>query len=376
MAEDIDWDALTDAGLLDLDAADVHQRKALLTFLIGEGCTVDELVAADSRGRLFALGGDRIVRPGRNKYTLTEVAAATGGDEALVRRLWRAFGLAGWDGDMAIASEADLSVIRWALAAEPVLGEHILLEVARATASALSRIGEATNAAGRAASPIGTLTTSGDEIRTATFWTSRAHFVAAFGGILDALYRHHYEAARDHFERSGSFDIMGRKLTRLAVGFLDMTGFTVASQSLDEVEFAHLVASFAAAVGEVVSDRGGRVVKFIGDAAMVVAPTPDVLAEIAVELVSAPPGVMSGLSIHAGLAHGELLSQDGDYFGTLVNIAARLAALADPGTVLVTSSFGESVTDADLQVDWMEPRVVRGFTEPMATCVIRRGVPK
>ena len=92
MAEEIDWDALTDAGLLDLDAADVHQRKALLTFLIGEGCTVDELVAADSRGRLFALGGDRIVRPGRNKYTLTEVAAATGGDEALVRRLWRAFG--------------------------------------------------------------------------------------------------------------------------------------------------------------------------------------------------------------------------------------------------------------------------------------------
>ena len=138
----------------------------------------------------------------------------------------------------------------------------------------LSRVGEATNAIGRAASPEGAIAISGSEVATARYWHGVAPFVPGVGQLLDVVSRHHFELAREHFERTQSWDVMSRRMTRLAVGFIDMSGFTAATEDLDEVEFGRLMASFSVQVDETVRDLGGRVVKFVGDAAMVVAPRP------------------------------------------------------------------------------------------------------
>jgi hypothetical protein len=80
----VDWDALVAAGLYDPTAGNAADRRALLEFLVEEGCTLDEMVAADARGRLFGLAGDRKIRPGRDTYSLREVAERTGADLDLV----------------------------------------------------------------------------------------------------------------------------------------------------------------------------------------------------------------------------------------------------------------------------------------------------
>lgn len=163
---------------------------------------------------------------------------------------------------------------------------------------------------------------------------------------------------------------MSRRRARLAVGFVDMSGFTTASEDLDEVALTRLVTSFSARVGDTVKELGGRVVKFVGDAAMIVAPDAPTLATIVGKLVTSPTIVDEGLTLHAGLARGELLNIDGDYLGSPVNMAARLAALADPGAILASAAIGEALSDAGWEVEWLKARPIRGIADPVVTCLL------
>ncbi len=372
MADAIDWGPYVEAGLLPGEDADGGQRRALLEYLIEQGCTLDEMVAADRRGRLFGLAGDRILRPGARELTFDELAERVGGDADTLRRLWRAFGLADWDGDAGVASVDEAEAFGVVVTAVAVLGEDLALELARSIGASLARIGDAQNAIGRSLSAEGSLATSGSELDTARYWGGLAPVVVALGRLLDVLSRHHFELARQHFERSGSFDLMLRRMARGAVGFVDMSGFTAATERLGEAEFARLMSSFSMNVDETVRDLGGRVVKFVGDAAMVVAPDPATLATIAHELVERWAAVGDGLTLHAGLSYGELLCQDGDFFGSTVNVASRLGSLAGPGTILATAAVGEALTGPEWDVEWLEPQAVRGIAEPVRACVVHR----
>jgi adenylate cyclase len=59
----------------------------------------------------------------------------------------------------------------------------------------------------------------------------------------------------------------------LAVGFVDLVGFTRTSGSLRTDELGRLLGRFEALVADVITEAGGRVVKLIGDEAMLVFPT-------------------------------------------------------------------------------------------------------
>lgn len=372
MVDARDWKPYLDAGLMPADASARAEREQLLELLIEVGCSLDEMVAADQRGRLFGLAGDRLVRPGARALTLGQVAEHVGGDEVLVRRLWRALGLAGWDSDEPLASVEDADALSMPILSASLVGEERVLELARAVCAALSRVGEATNAIGRAASPEGAIAISGSEVATARYWHGVAPFVPGVGRLLDVMSRHHFELAREHFERTQSWDVMSRRMTRLAVGFIDMSGFTAATEDLDEVEFGRLMASFSVQVDETVRDLGGRVVKFVGDAAMVVAPQPTDLTAIAHQLVTTWASLGPDLTLHAGLAYGELLNQDGDFYGRAVNLAARLGALAGPGEILGSALIGEALPSEEWHVAWLEPRSIRGMADPVVTCSIER----
>jgi class 3 adenylate cyclase len=372
VAEVRDWGPFVEAGLLPSTGAEHADRRALLEYLLDEGCTLEEMVEADRRGRLFGLAGDRIVRPGARELTFPEVAERLGADEAMLRRVWRALGLVGWDSDAGVASADDVEALGFMTAVVALAGDELALQLARSVAAALSRSAEAANAIARTVSPEGALETSGSELETARWWGGLAPVVVAMGRLLDELKRHHMELAREHFDRSGSADIMHRSMTRVAVGFVDMSGFTTATEQLGEDEFARLLASFSVQVDETVRDLGGRVVKFVGDAAMVVAPDASILATIADALVEGWAALGSGLTLHAGLAHGEVLCQDGDYFGSPVNLAARLAARAGPGVILATAGVGAALPEAEWAVEWLDPQPIRGMADPVATCLVRR----
>src|SRR5436305_2121314 len=108
----MDVEAWVAAGLNDVDAADADERRELLEFLTEQGCTVEEMTAAHQRGRLFALAGDRLVRPGRDQFSLADVATELAASVDEIRAAWRAFGLVDLGPDIPVASAADVEMLR------------------------------------------------------------------------------------------------------------------------------------------------------------------------------------------------------------------------------------------------------------------------
>lgn len=365
----MDWAALTEAGLYDPAAPNAADRRALLEYLDEQGCTYDEMVAAHAKGRLFGLAGDRIVRPGRDEYTLREAAAQVGADVDVVVRLWQAYGFPLVDPDVKVASRDDVAVLPLFLTMASVLGLDAALGLARVAGASVARFADAISAALRGAVPQLAMEFSEGEAATARAFGEIAALTPLVGRTLDVLLRHHIEAARRHFELSGSYDVVHHGQVRMAVGFADLAGFTALSQAATADALSRLLTRFEDVATAAVRENGGRVVKFIGDAVMFVAPRPESVVEAARAMVrdlgdgDVPP-------MRAGLTYGVVLAQDGDYFGPPVNLAARLVSVADAGQVLVSDDLRARL-DGAYDTEPLPPRALRGIAEPVVPYAVR-----
>jgi class 3 adenylate cyclase len=359
----MDRGALEDAGLYDPEAPDAAERLELIEFLVEQGCTLDEMTAANARGRLFALAGDRVIRPGRDIFTLDEVAEQIGCPVVEVRAVWRAFGLVLAAAERPVASAADVDMLRTAIGMTAFLGREATLGLARVMGSSMARVGDAASTSVRGQMPSMSVAVSGSELETARAFAGNAGAVPALGRVLDTLFRHHLENARMHFERTDSWDVVGEGGIRVGVGFTDLCGFTGLTQQLSMDNLSQLLSRFEEIATDVVNDHGGRLVKFIGDAVMFVAvdaPTAVTIAEALVEAAR-----VRGLTARGGVTVGTALALDGDYFGPIVNLAARLVALAEPGTVLVSDAVAERVQDTRASIP-LGPQQIRGFDDPVS----------
>ncbi len=148
----------------------------------------------------------------------------------------------------------------------------------------------------------------------------------------------------------------------LTVGFADMVGYTRLSRRLPEDELARLVQRFEAVSSDIVAAGGGRLVKTVGDEVLFVATAADEAAEIALRLHETHAEDDSVPEMRVGLATGQVLSRMGDVFGTTVNLASRLTAMAKPGGSLVDSETRlQLVEDERFALRGQRGRPVRGF---------------
>jgi class 3 adenylate cyclase len=361
-----------EAGLYDPAATDASVRLGLLEFLTAEGCTLEEMQVTNARGRLFALAGDRRIRPVVGLHSLRDAAARLEAEPSLLARAWRTFGLPDNGLDAALLTDSDVAMLGTFLDVRAFLGEEMALGVARVAGAAIARITEAESSAMRAGMEgVIDIGVTGDELVTAKAYSAVTQLVPRIGQMLDALHRQHLEATRLHFE---DIDQVHEERTafRCGVGFADLSGFTKLSQQLTLAELSQVLTSFEETATETIRARGGRIVKFLGDAVMWVSAEPEKLAAIATDLVTHPRAVMAGIDVRAGLAYGKLLAQDGDYFGTPVNLAARLVGVAEPGQVLAAGELLDALGTRWLAVPEM-PQVLRGFEEPVTPYAITAG---
>ncbi|HYO46185.1 MAG TPA: adenylate/guanylate cyclase domain-containing protein, partial [Gemmatimonadota bacterium] len=117
------------------------------------------------------------------------------------------------------------------------------------------------------------------------------------------------------------------------VWFSDLVGWSSLTAE-NEDQAISLVRRFQAAVRSVVSEEQGRVVKFIGDAALVESPS----AEAAVRAAAELRGLMqAGETIRTGVHLGDVaVAPDGDLYGDGVNTAQRIQTVAEPGQIVVS----------------------------------------
>ena len=357
----MDLEALRAAGLYDRHAPAAEARLDLLEFLVGEGCSIEEMQIAHSRGRLFALAGDRRIRPLVGLLTLREAAARLEADPEVIARAWRTFGLPDSGLDSALLTEADVEALGTYLAVRTFLGEETALGISRVVGAALARITEAESSAMRSGMQVIDVGISGDEVVTARAYDAVTQLVPRVGRMLDAMHRQHLEATRVHFEDIDR-EVEDRAAFRCGVGFADLSGFTRLSQQLTLGELSNVLTIFEETATDTVQARGGRIVKFLGDAVMWVSAEPDALVRIASDLTDHPRAAAAGIEVRAGLAYGRILAQDGDYFGPPVNLAARLVGIAEPGQVLTAGELVDVLGSGWLAVPGLATQL-RGFDE-------------
>jgi class 3 adenylate cyclase len=131
---------------------------------------------------------------------------------------------------------------------------------------------------------------------------------------------------------------------QLAVGFVDLVGFTGLSHRLDPRELGQLLERFESLTFDVVAEAGGRVVKLIGDEAMLVCPEAAQAVRAALEIIERTDAANLP-SARAGIAAGDLLLQGGDYFGEPVNLASRIVDRAPSGAVIVDERTASAPAD-------------------------------
>jgi adenylate cyclase len=150
-----------------------------------------------------------------------------------------------------------------------------------------------------------------------------------------------------------------------AIVFVDISGFTSATDSGGDDVAVQLASRLSDVVRPLVTQHGGTVVKFLGDGVMLHFPAPGPSVDAAMAIVDAAPA--GGLPpLHAGVATGALVFRDGDYFGHTVNVASRLADAAEPGEVLISADVAAALGDGALGT-WIAKgqRSLKGLANPV-----------
>jgi class 3 adenylate cyclase/ribosomal protein S27AE len=137
------------------------------------------------------------------------------------------------------------------------------------------------------------------------------------------------------------------RVGHIALLFSDLTGSTALYERVGDAKAFAIVEDHFRLMGGVIEKHGGGVIKTMGDAVMASFPTLLQAVEAGIEMVDAHDAKLGelGLGVKIGVHAGPCLAVRAndrlDYFGTTVNVAARLQAQAGPSQVVLTEHAAE-----------------------------------
>ena len=176
------------------------------------------------------------------------------------------------------------------------------------------------------------------------------------------------ERIEDELEATG---LLGRPGRVPAMSFLDLAGYTRLTEERGDRAAAALAERLAVLVDRSSREHGGVPVKWLGDGVMVHSREPAGAVLSALELVEQLPE--AGLPpAHVVVAAGPVVVQGGDYFGRTVNLAARIAAHAGAGQVLVSQSVADSAPPQGVRFVASREQRLKGFARPVRLLEARR----
>jgi adenylate cyclase len=340
---------------------DAGEHRRLGDWLAARGATPEAMAAAEAEGGLSRLATDLVLTKGTG-LSARDIAARAGVDGKDVAELFGRFGISVPDLDAPQFTNADATLfIGFCGTSMHTVDAG---DLPRVVAAAMDRIAEAAVALYVQGPELEVRRSGADAVRLAEKAALATDAALDLGNGLGVLFRHHMRQAIAR-QRQVTEGVHRRELARLAIGFVDLVGSTTMLAGLDVSDLAAMVSRFEARAFEVTAAAGGRLVKVIGDEIMVAAMDPLAGCRIISSLVAA--FTADGLRPRAGLVYGEVLYRHGDYYGPVVNLAARLVDEAIPDEVLVDRSVVGALGEAGGPV--FEPagrRVLKGFDEPVA----------
>jgi adenylate cyclase len=355
------------------DPVQRRERIALARELLEGGFTMEDLQEAAGRGRLGLLLVDRVLAQDA-RYTSVDIARESGLGLDLLTRLWRALGFAATADDDVAYTEADLAAARLVRQFRDagldddglVLVGHVLgHDMARLSDTVREVVGQA-------------LLEPGDSERTAGARWAQAteHLVPMLTPLLEYVLGVHLKEQIKH-DIIGSEELATGRVDRashVTVCFADLVGFTRLGERVSPGDLGMAERLLT----ELVLDAAPppvRLVKTIGDAAMLVSTEPLPLMQAALRLVELACAPESGIpALRVGVAQGHAVSQRGDWFGAPVNLASRVTDFARPGSVLATREVRDSVRES-FAWSFAGARRFRGVSEEVALYRARPPVP-
>ena len=155
--------------------------------------------------------------------------------------------------------------------------------------------------------------------------------------------------------------------------FADIAGFTALTEAHGDEHAVQLIDDFAAVVKAELPNVGGDYVKTIGDALMLRVPDAADAIRLGLWITRNAMSGHEAPSVRVGGNFGPAVERDGDYFGTTVNVAARVSALARGGELLVTGGTAALAPDLDgVLYESRGRQALRNIAEPVEIFAVGR----
>jgi adenylate cyclase len=335
--------------------------------LRSRGHTLEDIKRASDQGQLASGPLEDLLRGSEGRYTLREVARASGLEAALIERILTAMGLATLAEEP--MSEEDLEMMRYVAAMLAAgLPTPAFLQLARVYGQALAQIADAEvrlvhlyvhEPLMREGMPSVQIAEEMEELVRELI-----PFVVPLMSYIHNRFLAHFveQDVIGHMETELADSASEEGRLRVAIAFADLAGYARLTVERGDEEALEAVERFVEAVEQTLP-HDARVIKTLGDEVMVVGTDPVALTDWAVGLQSEidrdepPPRI--------GIHYGEALYRDGDYYGREVNQAARVAARAAGGEVLVTRPVVDMAAGVDgVSFERIGEVGLKGFSEP------------
>jgi adenylate cyclase len=349
------------AGLLDgLEGKERQAREELLEHLADDGFSLEELKAAVAEDRLALLPVERVLG---GRYSAAEVEERTELPAQTMLRIRRLLGLPEASPEDRVFGDEDVEAAQSTRKfLEAGMSEDAIGEITRVLGESMARL-----AATTAAAFVQSFLEPGDSERDVAlrFAELAEELTPALHPVLIAAYRAHLrEAVRrgviSQAERESGTLADAQEMT---ICFADLVGFTRLGGAVAAAELGSVAGKLSQLAAEV-SEPPVRLVKTIGDAAMLVSAEPEPLVAAALALLDAAEEAELP-TLRAGVALGPALLRAGDFYGHSVNLASRVTGIARPGSVLCTEEVRDAAPD---EFDWSfaGKHRLKGVSKPVA----------
>jgi class 3 adenylate cyclase len=334
---------LVAAGLYDAGDPAAAERLELFVFLLDEiGASIPELVQADEQGGLLSFAAFRTLRVGRDGLTFTQAADQAGIDPNIALTLWRGAGFTDPRPFDRRFGAQDVEMFRLFALLATFVSQDQVLQLMRTIGEAVGRVAEAEVAMVRS-NIEAPLAERRQFLDVALAYRAVVNDVLPrISDAMDSMHRHHLQAIGRRYSDVNA-PTSALNVVQLAVGFADLAGYTGLWQELSPHELALMLDRFEATTGDVITAAGANVVKRIGDAVMFVTNAPGIACSLALDLLEACAAARLP-KLRVGVAFGDVMVRQGDFYGPTVNLAARLVASAEAGTALTDSELQQRLS--------------------------------